>query len=119
MLFSYAFMTVIYFALWFAILFFTVYVLPEIPLIGRLTRVSNIISIAYRKLAIIPFIFALGVYTYPILLTTLFNYSQYLYYGENFIFTMSNEFNNRDTGTYLEVIRNSINQKFHTILDFF
>ncbi|CAF1316859.1 unnamed protein product [Adineta steineri] len=37
---------------------------------------------------------------------------------ENYIYTMSNEFNTRDTSTYIGVFRSSVNQRLHTFLDF-
>jgi hypothetical protein len=119
MICAYAFMTIVYFALWFALFFFVFFFPTHIPWLNIISRTLRAIPKEFRPLAIVQVITALGIYTYPILLTTLFNYSQYLYYGDNFIDTLSDEFNMRDTKTYIRVLRNSINQKFHTILDFF
>ena len=118
MIYAYLFMTIVYGALWCAILIFTYTFLHKTPIIKRILPIPNIISTGYRHIAVIPLIVALGIFTYPILLTTLFNYSQYLYYGDNFIYTMSNEFNTRDTRVYLQVLQHSVNQKLHTSLNF-
>jgi hypothetical protein len=58
-------------------------------------------------------------YTLPILISTTFNYSQYLYYGENYFETMTNEYNSRDTGTFFKLLQNSVSTRFHFSLPFF
>jgi hypothetical protein len=64
------------------------------------------------------FVISFGIYSYPILISTLFNYSQYLYYGEDYFQTMTDEYNSRNTKTYLNILDNSVNQKLHSALNF-
>ncbi|CAF0989727.1 unnamed protein product [Adineta ricciae] len=117
MFFAYLFMTIVYMTIWFAALFFIVFVLMHIPVVKKIFYVPMIRPEKLQKVAVAVIIFAWSTYTYPILLSTLYNYTQYLYYGENFIYTMSNEFNARDTDTYISIFWNSVNLKLHSILD--
>ncbi|CAF1487732.1 unnamed protein product [Adineta ricciae] len=120
MAFAYGFMVVIYFCLWGAVLFST-QILAELP---KFTRIVFYIFLprsltgAFYSISAALYSTALFINTFPILLTVFYNYSQYLYYGENFIYTMSNEFNSRDTEIYFAIFRNSVNEKLHSLLDF-
>ncbi|CAF1402911.1 unnamed protein product [Adineta ricciae] len=120
MAFAYGFMVVIYICLWVAFLCFS-QILAALP---KMTRIIFYIFLprslesAFYPISAFLYSLALFSYTFPILLTVFYNYSQYLYYGENFIYTMSNEFNSRDTETYFAIFRNSVNEKLHSLLDF-
>ncbi|CAF1344352.1 unnamed protein product [Adineta ricciae] len=120
MAFAYGFMVVIYFCLWGAVLFST-QILAELPKFTHIVFYfflpSPLLDTFYAMSAAM-YSTALFINTFPILLTVFYNYSQYLYYGENFIYTMSNEFNSRDTETYFAIFRNSVNEKLHSLLDF-
>ncbi|CAF0758864.1 unnamed protein product [Adineta steineri] len=120
MAFAYMFMIIIYIALWSAIYFFMVYIfaaMPGVKILCCLYLPRSLLQ-PYYRIAFTLNTIALSIYTFPILLTVLYNYSQYLYYGENYIQTMSNEYNSRDTATYLAIFRNSVNEKLHTLLNF-
>ncbi|CAF1254468.1 unnamed protein product [Adineta steineri] len=119
MVFAYIHFSIVYFALLSTIFISTGVLFQNFP------ESENVIVLlpkyfpgAYRPIAGFSYIIAFGLATYPILLSTLYNYSEYLYYSENYIYTMSNEFNTRDTSTYIGVFQNSVNQRLHTFLDF-
>lgn len=116
---AYAFMTIIYFSLWSAFAFFTTFLLCQTPKLQNSLPLPKILLPKYRSWAGFMYVLAFSCYTYPILLVTSFNYSQYLYYGENYIYTMTNEFNSRDTATYVALFRNSVNERLHSLLNFF
>ena len=118
MIAAYAFMSVIYFTLCSAIGFFTIFLLSKIPILKHLMPIPRVILLKYHLHTRFLYIIALSCYTYPILLTTSYNYSQYLYYGENYIETMTNEFNSRDSAIYFAIFRNSVNERFHSFLSF-
>jgi hypothetical protein len=119
MLFIYTFMSAIYFGVWVILFYLSLAHLSL--LLPKLYKTDFLLSRFIKWIAIYPmlFIVSFGAYSYPILISTLFNYSQYLYYGEDYFQTMTDEYNSRDTTTYLNVLRNSINQKFHSALNFF
>jgi len=119
MLFIYTFMSAIYFGVWVILFYLSLAHLSL--LLPRLYKTDFLLSRFIKWIAIYPmlFIVSFGAYSYPILISTLFNYSQYLYYGEDYFQTMTDEYNSRDTTTYLNVLRNSVNQKFHSALNFF
>ena len=53
---------------------------------------------------------------FPLIMSILFNFSQYIYYGEDYLQTMNNEYQSRDPQSYFEQIRNTRSQVVHTIL---
>jgi hypothetical protein len=53
---------------------------------------------------------------FPYIMSILFNFSQYFYYGEDYLQTMTNEFQSRDPEPYFEQLRTQPAQIFHTIL---
>ena len=62
-------------------------------------------------LALFPVLFA-------ILYSTLFNYSQYFYYKENYLTTIKREYDSRNTFLFFKLLTKSLSQKGHTILSF-
>ena len=58
-------------------------------------------------------------HTVPTLISTTYSYSQYLYYGNDYFQTMSDEYNTRDTGTYVKLLEKSGIFRLPTILNFF
>jgi hypothetical protein len=54
-----------------------------------------------------------------IIISIYFNYSQYYYFGESYIQTIIDEYRSRDTLRWMVTIKSSLQQKFHTILNFF
>jgi hypothetical protein len=55
---------------------------------------------------------------FAIIYSTLFNYSQYFYYGENYLRTIEREYASRDTDLFVRLLHKSLTQKWHTILSF-
>ena len=55
---------------------------------------------------------------FAILYSTLFNYSQYFYYKENYLTTIKREYASRNTHFLLKLFVKSLSQKVHTILSF-
>lgn len=59
---------------------------------------------------------ALVISTFPILLSILFNYSQFYYYGETYLKSIEADHLMRDTTNYFNLLRNSSQQIIHMIL---
>ncbi len=55
---------------------------------------------------------------FAIIYSTLFNYFQYFYYGENYLRTIEREYASRDTDLFVRLLHKSLTQKWHTILSF-
>ena len=55
---------------------------------------------------------------FAILYSTLFNYSQYFYYKENYLTTIKREYDSRNTFLFFKLLTKSLSQKGHTILSF-
>lgn len=111
MMIAYIFMYAIYFAAT-AFVLFPIF-LTNLPYNTRFISIENSIGVSSL------FIGAWILYTFPILISTTFNYSQYLYYGEDYFTTMTNEYNSRDTTTFFKLLQDSANTRFHTSINFF
>ncbi|UJR20124.1 hypothetical protein I4U23_023256 [Adineta vaga] len=115
---AYAFMGIIYILFWMCGLVFCV-IVSYIPGVGRL--ILGIIKSLPRDdhpIAAVFLMFPFTLLTLPILLSVFFNYSQYLYYGNDYFTTMRDEFDSRDTQTYFKILQASVNERLHTSLDF-
>ena len=53
---------------------------------------------------------------FPYVMSILFNFSQYIYYGEDYLQTMNNEYQSRDPQSYFEQMRTEPEQVWHTVL---
>jgi len=107
MAFAYVFMHAIYFTFIFIVLIVGVFFLHLWCIIDSRITISSVV------------IGASVLYTFPLLISVTYNYSQYLFYGQDYFETMTNEYNTRDTPTYFKLLHNSVNFLFHTILNFF
>jgi hypothetical protein len=104
--------------IWFTFPLLIFLFMPFFFLAWVLSRCGN-----HRKSVFNPIYFACAISgTYlivPLLFgSLLYNYSQYLYFGENYIKTIAYEFESRNTQKWYENLKNSTTLKFHTFLDF-
>ncbi|CAF1349014.1 unnamed protein product [Adineta ricciae] len=115
---AYVFMIIIYIVLWVAALAFCA-IVSFIPIIGPfLLGTVKVLPKEDRPIASIVLMFPFTLLTLPILISVFFNYSQYLYYGNDYYGTMKDEFDSRNTTTYFKILQASINEQFHTSLNF-
>ncbi|CAF3949992.1 unnamed protein product [Adineta steineri] len=63
-------------------------------------------------------VLALFITTFPILLSIFFNYSQFFYYGDSYLRTIGDDYNTRSTDQYFNILKNSIKQILHSVLNF-
>jgi hypothetical protein len=66
----------------------------------------------------ISMLLALLITTFPILLSILYNYTQYFYYGESYLQSIVDDYNARDTSRYFTELRNSTQQILHSAVNF-
>jgi hypothetical protein len=66
----------------------------------------------------ISMILAILITTFPILLSIFYNYTQYFYYSESYLGSISNDYNARDTHRYFSIIQNSTQQVLHSAANF-
>jgi hypothetical protein len=110
MVVAYILMYLIYFGAVILILF--VFLLVNLPYnIKFIPKEYSIIATAFLASAWV-------LLTFPILLSTTSNYSQYLYYGEEYFQTMKDEYDSRSTETYFKLLQNSPVFRVHTALPF-
>ncbi|CAM4759559.1 unnamed protein product [Rotaria magnacalcarata] len=120
MFFIYIFMFTIYISCWVTIFTFVAsFHRKENVLKGLLVSFvtpANKPTILKVQTRIFKVLLAFSIELFPMLLTIFYNYSQYIYYGEDYYETMTNEFNSRNTSAYFNRMEVSIEQIFHTIL---
>ncbi|CAF3328095.1 unnamed protein product [Rotaria socialis] len=61
---------------------------------------------------------ALVISTFPILLSILFNFSQFFYYGESYLKSINDDYISRDTSNYFNLLKSSTQQILHMVLNF-
>ncbi|CAF1164178.1 unnamed protein product [Adineta ricciae] len=115
---TYTFICIIYIVLWLSALLFC-RILVTIPLINKLLfGILEDILKEYKHFYAPYLMFLFTILTLPILFTTFFNYSQYVYYSNNLFNTMTYEFDSRNTATYFRGLQSSASNTFHTVLFF-
>jgi hypothetical protein len=104
---AYVFLHIIYFMPMFLLLIFGIFFV-------------NLLCIKDYRIIVASIIIAASIiYTFPVLISVTYNYSQYLYYSDDYFETMTHEYNTRDTATYFKLLQNSVIFLFHTMLNFF
>jgi hypothetical protein len=107
MICTYIFMHIIYFLPLFIILMYGGFFMHLPCIIDHRITISSVF-IAFSILT-----------TIPVLFSIMFSYSEYLFYGEDYFQTMTDEFNSRYTPTYFKLLQNSPSFVMHTVLNFF
>ena len=115
---TYMFMFIIY-TLFLTCAMIFLMVTSMIPVVSPLLLgILNSLEAEYRVMMGICLLQPLIQLTLPILLSICYSYSQYLYYGNHYYDTMTDEFNSRSTKTYFRILQASVNEKLHTSLNF-
>lgn len=115
---AYAFILVIYALFWMVALVTSVIIAFVPGLNWLILGIPKFLYGEYRPVMAVFLMFPFTLLTLPILMSIFYNYSQYLYYGNDYYDTIVDEFNSRDTATYFRVLQASVNEQWHTLLNF-